>query len=368
MSQRAVKQTAARNGTANSVASARTRRMNKGFTLPGSAVSRNPSLLGEQLVHDVCAITNPFCDASKNTKWPDQSSGQTLSIPVRQRVNVTTDASGNAAVIFTANYSAGIIPGSVAGGEFVWAEVSPAVLALDPYEPEFTEADQYRLVSGGVRITPITSAMNSQGIINIIELPPADNVNDYRDFSLVSKNYPSYESLPLKSNDSVYATMRPSGATAREFRDSDFRVSVVAADPFTTGDWSSIVVNVAGGAASTIVAVVDIYMNYEVTVATVSSLGFLTTRAPRPNLTLTNASTAIVQARSIHRGTDTTIDESFMSKAWGYLKDAGSFARDNARPLLHLAAAGASAYSGDPVSAGGHLMMLADQPRGRMVD
>lgn len=111
---------------------------------------------------------------------------------------------------------------------------------------------------------------------------------------------------------------------------------------------------------------VDVFINYEVTIDATSTNGFLTTRAPPPNLALTNTATALVQGTAIYRGSDRSVDDSFLSRAWSMLRGAGSFAKNNAKSILNIGAAGVRAYSGDFAGAGGHLMMLADQSR--MVD
>lgn len=362
------KQTVRASTPAKGAALARVRRANKRPDLAGSSVNRNHAMIGMELAHEVCAITNPFCDASRGSKWPDQSAGQTLAIPVRMRYNVITDAAGNAGVVFTSRYSQGILPGTMTGSTFEWNSVvgPPVVYDTEEYKPDFTSADQYRVVSAGIRVTPVTSAMNSQGIVNIIELPVADSQEDYQIIDTATKNYPSYESLPLKAHDSIYAVMRPNGATAREFRDTIGDSGVEEGTEFSTGDWTSILVNITGGAASTTVAVIDVFLNYEVTFNVSSSNGFLTTRAPLPNLTLTNASTAITQGTAIHRGTDKSVDETFLSKAWGYLKSAGAFVKENGRAIVNIGAAGVHAYTGNYATAGGHLMLAADSAR--MVD
>lgn len=295
------------------------------------------------IAHEVCSITNPFCPESRNSKWPDQSGCQTLSVPVRMRYNMTTDASGRTGAVFTSRYSTGIIPGTVdASGVFTWNHAGTAYSML-PYAPAFTEADTFRVVSLGVKVTPITSAMNSQGIINMIELPPADDLFDYATFSTRTKNYPTYESLPLKSSQSLYGIARPTGNTAREFHNTYIDVpdsnGIV---PFSTNDWSSLCVSVDGGAPNTAVAICDIYYNLEVTVDAISSLGFLTSRAVRPNTRLTNISTAITQKTAIIQGTDHSVDESFLSRAYNALGGAVSFISRNASGVVH---AGQAAYA-----------------------
>ena len=308
----------------------------------------NPPLVGSNIVQfaqDICAATNPFCDESRGSKWPDASSAQTLSVPVRQRVNLTTDADGEVTKVFIANYSVGILNyGTVSGSATLTGNATN-------YAPVFASADSVRLVSGGIKITPITSATNSQGIINVIELPSTEACQtEYFNVVTTTKNFPTYESLPLKSDKSIFSIMRPSGPQSREF--FDIYTDVTMATNLSTHDWSSICVNITGGAFSTVVAVVDIYMNFEVTVQTSSELGFLTTRAPGLDPRVLRASTAITLDTGTYVGSNYSVDQTIMAKAFGYLKSAGSFLYTNRKTIGRLGIAGAQAYSGDVGGAG----------------
>jgi hypothetical protein len=302
-----------------------------------------------EMAHAICSVTNPFCPESRNSKWPDASANQTLSIPVRQRINLTTDAEGEVSKIFTSAYPAGVLNGVTVAGVF-------DTNITTNYSPVFDDADSVRLVSGGIKVTPITSAMNSQGIINILELPPADDI--FTEYALVDttlKNFATYESLPLKSDKSIYSILRPSGPLAREFHIPQTTSDIV----ITTNDWSSVCVNVTGGAVSTVVAVVDIYMNFEVTVGVTSSLGFITTRPPGLSNRIIQGSTAITLHTGTYKGSDDSVDQSFMSKAFGYLKSAGSFLFTNRKSVARLALAGAQAYQGDYGGAAANVGSLA---------
>jgi hypothetical protein len=322
------------------------------------------------LSHAVCAITNPFCDESRLSKWPDESAGSTLAQPVRQRITLTTDANGRAAVAFTSTYAGGIIPGTLSvGGAFQTVQAAPGpppTYFVDTYQPNSTSFDQYRLVSGGVRVMPITSAVNSQGIINMIEIPPIETLADISGLPTTVKSYPSYESMPLRATDALYGQMRPSGPEARMFHDAQFGATMDESNTaIDSHDWSCIVVTIEGGAASTAVAVVDIFMNFElmVTADANSVFGILAGRPPPANPFLTRGSTALLREHAIYRGTDESVDRSFLEKASSYVSSAAGFLRDNSGTILNLAAAGAHAYSGNLPAAGGHLMMLGNVPR-----
>jgi hypothetical protein len=322
------------------------------------------------LAHAVCAITNPFCDESRLSKWPDESAGSTLAQPVRQRITLTTDANGRAAIAFTSTYAGGIVPATLsAGGLFQIVQAAPGpppTYFVDTYQPNSTSFDQARLVSGGVRVMPITSAVNSQGIINMIEIPPIETLADLSGLNTTIKSYPSYESMPLRATDALYGQMRPAGPEARMFHDAQFGATMDESnEAIDSHDWSCIIVTIEGGAPSTAVAVVDVFMNFEVMVTADANsvFGILAGRPPPPNPLLTRASTNLLREHAIYRGTDETVDQSFLTRAGGYVASAAGFVRDNSSSIFNLVAAGANAYSGNYPAAGGHLMMLGNVPR-----
>lgn len=333
-------------GPAKASAPSRPRTL-KGGGLKGSAIGRSLAIGEAQLVQEVCAITNPFCEASRGSKWPDESAGQTLSVPVRTRYNLVTDSAGRVGKLFAPTYTLGVIDGTGTATDWL-ADTDGGELVATAYLPEFVDAHQFRLVSGGVKVTPVTSAMNSQGVINVIELPPVDNGNDYLLVHPNQKSVPSYDTLPLRSTDSIYAIMRPSGPEARMFHPTFFADdSPLPLASFTTNDWTSIWVGVEGGQASSTVAIVDIYLNFEVMVQSSAALGYLTTPSAIPNSDVTRASTAISRYGAIRRGTDASIDRGWMSQAWGALKDGGAFVVKNAGNLLTLGKAASQAYYGN---------------------
>lgn len=258
--------------------------------------------------------------------------------------------------MFTSLYQAGIAPGALSNGIWYW-EVDGGYFKLDAYSPTF-ECESYRVVSGGVKVTPVVSLMNSQGYINVIEIPPFSGDPPISIDTKV-RTFPSYETLPLKSSKSIYGLMRPAGPTSREFRGvKTGLVQNLTAAEINTGDWSSILVTCEGAAPSSVVAIVDIYINIEVTLQPNSPLGYLTTKAPPASPTLTRVSNNITQSTAVIVGTDATVDKGFMANAWDGLKSAGNFLISNGKNIAHLGMAGAYAYSGNALGAAANLAQI----------
>lgn len=315
------------------------------------AVARSAAALDMEVAHEICSLANPFCPQSRGSKWPDESSGQSLAIPVRQRFTISTDASGEALWVFAPIYPAGVLHGTSSGGYFTWASTSNYL----PTNSVFTD---YRIVSGGIQVTSILSAMNSQGVVNVVEVPPFDLMGDVGagwDFTI--KSFPTYETLPLRSVDSLFGTFRSGGTEARNFHPVVAAPPALVTDPFSTNDWSSMAVYVSGGPASTPCIIVDVYINLEIHVELTSSYAYLTTPARVPRPLITRAVNALLRGTAVRGGTEESNDRGWISDALGYLKSGGKFAFDNAGTIFGMAQAGASLYAGNPAGAAGALAL-----------
>jgi hypothetical protein len=349
---------------ANRGGPSRARRLNSSAP-KGSAIAKSAQVGEHALAQEVCSITNPFCEASRGSKWPDDSSGQTLAVPVRQRYYLTTDANGRGGILFCPTYVLGVASGTMVNANAWTWTLSTGAFPLSAYAPNFPETEAFRVVSGGVKITAVTSQMTSSGIINVIELPPADAGADYSTIVPTSRNYPSYESLPMKSSDSLFAVFRPYGPDARTFQDYLATAdSPLASASFNTNDWTSLWVGVEGATASSAVLVVDVYLNFEILPITTATIGYLTSPTAYPNPMLTRASTAISRFGAIRRGNDESNDRGWMLQAYDTLKSLGAFTVRNAGSIVALGRAAGAAYSGNVPGA---LMQLGPVAGSRMI-
>lgn len=309
----------------------------------------------QMLAHEVCSVTNPFCDEAKGSKWPDASAVFTLPVPVRQRIPLTTDANGRVGVIFTSCYGTdGIIPGTFPAANSTFEAAAKA--SWSDYVPNFSGSQSYRLVTGGVRFTSTVAPMVASGVVNLIELPPTnDTLVDYDAMDLSIQNKPTYTTVPLKDPRSVYGIMRPGGPESRIFT-IPWNAGNATTD---TQDWSSICIFVEGGPASTQVGFVDVFMNFELTFDPNTNTAYLATPASHMNTPVIKAATELYRTDNSHVGNDAGVDQSFLSKAWGIVKSGGSFVYENAGAIANIGAAGVHAYTGNYPAAGSHLMGAA---------
>ena len=118
----------------------------------------------------ICAITDPFCNASDGSKWPDQASGRTLAWRMEYFANISTNADGHGAVIFSPDPKTGYSAAATWTGQVI-NSINPTVTY--PGWSNFAAATgvQYRVVSFGVEARSILPAMSNQGSLGIINLP-----------------------------------------------------------------------------------------------------------------------------------------------------------------------------------------------------
>jgi len=66
---------------------------------PRQKIGRTPK---SNHVRGVCSVTDPFCPASKNSKWPDGTAGNTLTEQFRGNYTLSTTSAGQAFAAFGA--------------------------------------------------------------------------------------------------------------------------------------------------------------------------------------------------------------------------------------------------------------------------
>jgi len=134
-------------------------------------VSRGPSKrkfrADRQAVQDVCALINPFCDASVGVKMPVMGTSRTLTYQVRTPFDVALSGStGRGACLVypgllkSAIYNAPTLPASVVTN---WG----TALDVNGYAELDLDFKNYRVVSAGIRITNVSAPLTTSGYLNV---------------------------------------------------------------------------------------------------------------------------------------------------------------------------------------------------------
>jgi hypothetical protein len=239
-------------------ASARPTRASKPIKTGGPARSIMP-----HHTRAVCAITDPFCPASKNAKYPDGTMGNTLTQQVRGNYTVTTSASGN--------YVLSLVP-SVPYGYLLAVAATATTNTLAAAYTKYSSANtlfdtygqNYRVVSMGVIIRCVASATTASGTLTLGS-GPALPVN-----TVVTLGQELYNEVVIKAIQpgmEVSWIATPMGPGAR-----DFSAPTTTTNPSSIADWNALTLEIAGAPASTAMLSVEWFINIEFNLALNSAL------------------------------------------------------------------------------------------------
>ena len=201
----------------------------------------------------VCALTDPFCNASVGARWPDWSASPTVPLRVDSLYTITTNASGTAAMTFMPIFPYGIMTSTVAGST---ATCAATYTDFDPNLTTFLQnnAACYRVVNFGLEIIPIVATMTNQGFF--ITAETIVNRGPGSTFVTPSTLYPNV----MVSNivgDKVGFISRPQGPDSYNMKPLNVN------NQFQDTTWSGVTVMVMGAQASTPTLMVRVRANIE---------------------------------------------------------------------------------------------------------
>lgn len=201
----------------------------------------------------LCGEVDPFCSGACGCQMMDGNSSRVFTYTSKSAFAVQVDASGNGVKYFTPGIQRVAVGASAvtAGGAVTWG--TPADL------PDFTGledlVDSYRVVSAGLRIYSNVASDDAAGRVIVAAIStPNGGVLAAADFNLLSLQYEEV------TTDSVYAfdkkfIFRQTGTDARAFQPMATATAKVG--------WNSLVVGVAGGAASVSPLICELTVHYE---------------------------------------------------------------------------------------------------------
>jgi hypothetical protein len=211
----------------------------------------------------VCSITDPFCPASKNAKYPDGTMGNTLTQQIRGNYTVTTSASGNYVMSFVPSAPYGYLTAIAATATTntlaaTYTKYSAANTLFDTY------GQNYRVVSMGIILRCIASATTASGTLTLGSGPalPISTV--------VTLGQELYNEVIIKAIQpglevSWIATAIGPGAR-------DFSAPTTTTNPSSVVDWNALTIEVAGAPATTAMLSIEWFLNIEFNLALNSAL------------------------------------------------------------------------------------------------
>jgi hypothetical protein len=275
-----------------------------------------------QHVSAVCAVTNPFCPAAKNSKWPDGTNGNTMTSQIRGNTTLSSGLNGNGYFAFASAFPYGFI-----GYSTTTSSTVTLVANYSPYQtsPLFTTyGAEYRIVSFGVCARAVASATTSSGLITLGTMGTAPAVSSV--ITLGSELYDEVTVRAVQPGMEVSWIAQPRGATAREFKSASTSTSV-------TNDWTNLAIELSGCPNSSAMVNIEWFMNIEWTTTVNSAITALARpNPPKSNVAEQAVSTTHSTLGSLIQGGITSVENSVKEHATSAL---GKFMDD---PLDSLAA------------------------------
>lgn len=233
--------------------------------------AKRPSV-GRHLHHS-CAITNPFCPAAKGSKWPDGTSGNTLTQQFRGNIILNSDSNGLCYQQFVAAAPFGRLGCGTIAGSPPSATTNAAYNTYATTSLMSTYANAYRVVSAGVVIRCVASAVNASGIVTF----GTSGVTAVSSTVTLGQNY--YQECAVKSIQPgmEYSWISaPLGTTAHEFQGLSTNTNV-------NNDWTALTIEISGAGASLQLLNCEWFINVEFTVSSGQSIATLAPPNPPAN-------------------------------------------------------------------------------------
>lgn len=276
-------------------------------------------------VRGVCSVTDPFCPAAKNSKWPDGTSGNTLTEQLRGNVTITTLAAGNYAIAFSPSAPYGYL-----GTASSTSTTFTTGAALNLYKPSSlvaTYGAEVRIVSFGVIARSVASATTSAGLVTFGTAGNMPTLSTAYTFG--TELYDQVAVVALQPGMEFSWVSHPRGTDAHAFKS----LSTTTSGPI---DWTTLTIEITGAPASTAVLNLEWYMNIEFTVGINSALSAIA--KPNPP-SVPHAATAVSHVHqsvgSFIKGGVAAVEDAVMKSATDALS---TLARDPFASLASLAA------------------------------
>jgi hypothetical protein len=239
----------------------------------------------------VCSVTDPFCPASKNSKWPDGTSGNTLTEQFRGNTVLACFPGGKNVFAFAPNAPFGYIAGSAEAGNDI--TLGAAYQTYRGGSMLATYGDKVRVVSAGCVVRCIAAATTAQGIVTFGTAPPP-LVNQ-----VVTTGQELYQEVAIRAIQpgmefSWIAT--PKGTGARDFQAQSTSTSV-------DNDWNALWIEISGGGVSQNLLNIEWFINVEFD-AKVTSRALTQIAKPNP----AKSSTAEQATSHVHKSIGSFIE------------------------------------------------------------
>jgi len=186
-------------------------------------------------VHAVCSITDPFCPAAKNSKWPDGTQGNTLTEQFRGNYTTAGTTSGTNLFCFSPGAPFGFITTSAQAAST--CTTTNSFVTYKANSLYATYGDLFRIVSFGVITRCVASATNASGIVTFGTGRPLAGSTVY---NLGTELYDEVAVKAIQPGMEFSWISVPRGTGARDFGGAS------TASGVNLADWTSLIVEIVG--------------------------------------------------------------------------------------------------------------------------
>lgn len=247
---------------------------------------RTPKATLMRHVHHTCSITNPFCPAARGAKWPDGTTGNTMTQQLRGNVIMRSDANGYLYMQFCAAAPFGYLEtGAITGGggSPIVATTKTTYTTYASTSLLATYANAYRVVSAGCIVRCVASATDASGVATFgtSGVTPTN--------SAITLGLTYYQECAIKAIQPGLEfswIAAPLGTTAHEF-------SGLSTGSVMNNDWTALTIEISGAKASTNLLNVEYFINVEFTLSSGQAIAQLASPNPPQNTIVTSSHSKI---------------------------------------------------------------------------
>lgn len=235
-------------------------------------------------VSKVCSITDPFCAHANGAKLFSSSTGRTLPHQFHGRISLSTDSNGMSSMLVLPSYNILYGLGTVTSPNAAYTTISGAGPTL--------AATSYRIVSWGLKLRKISAPLYAAGMVRIRTFGNK-NGTDFASIPLSAYNCDTFEDVPLSTASEICVIGRRLDYTYSKF------VTLAASNPtnnvtdWVAPGWGAVQIVVDGGPVTTAVLDVELFFNYEITLADSDALMQLSTPPVADHPVATAAANAV---------------------------------------------------------------------------
>lgn len=206
-------------------------------------------------VERICAVTDPFCNHARGSRWSDGQSNATVPFSSRYHLPIITYGNGGNLIFATPWRSPLNILASTSFSAPNYT-MAPGFLTSCPTDLS-TYFTGIRVVSAGLIIRTLTSVMNTRGylIISRLSTMPLPSAVETAGSSIA----PFVTTHPLVPGMEIPFVFRPLGTLARDFEVPKTSSTSTITDP----GWDVCKIEIVGADATTTAIDVEFFYNYE---------------------------------------------------------------------------------------------------------